>query len=45
MTEERKLVSLLFADIVDSTAMGASHDPELARWRADRSVPESSKVS
>ena len=31
MTEERKLVSLLFADVVDSTAMGASHDPELVR--------------
>jgi class 3 adenylate cyclase/tetratricopeptide (TPR) repeat protein len=31
VTEERKLVSLLFADVVDSTAMGASHDPELVR--------------
>ena len=31
MTEERKLVSLLFADIVDSTALGAQHDPELVR--------------
>src|SRR3954462_2283611 len=31
MTEERKLVSLLFADVVDSTAMGPSHDPELVR--------------
>ncbi len=31
MTEERKLVSLLFADVVDSTAMGAQHDPELVR--------------
>jgi len=31
VTEERKFVSLLFADVVDSTAMGASHDPELVR--------------
>ena len=31
MTEQRKLVSLLFADIVDSTALGAQHDPELVR--------------
>ncbi len=31
MTEERKLVSLLFADVVDSTALGAQHDPELVR--------------
>ena len=31
MSEERKLVSLLFADVVDSTAMGARHDAELVR--------------
>lgn len=31
MTEERKLVSLLFADVVDSTALGAQQDPELVR--------------
>ncbi len=31
MTEERKLVSLLFADVVDSTVLGAQHDPELVR--------------
>lgn len=31
MTEERKLVSLLFADVVNSTALGAQHDPELVR--------------
>jgi len=31
MTEERKLVSLLFADVVDSTALGAQHDPEVVR--------------
>jgi class 3 adenylate cyclase/tetratricopeptide (TPR) repeat protein len=31
VTAERKLVSLLFADVVDSTAMGARNDPELVR--------------
>ncbi|HEY8655283.1 MAG TPA: adenylate/guanylate cyclase domain-containing protein, partial [Candidatus Limnocylindria bacterium] len=31
MTEERKLVSVLFADTVGSTALGAEHDPELVR--------------
>src|SRR5512135_1113784 len=31
MTEERKLVTLLFADIVDSTALGTEHDPERVR--------------
>jgi predicted ATPase/class 3 adenylate cyclase len=29
--EERKLVSVLFADTVGSTALGAEHDPELIR--------------
>jgi predicted ATPase/class 3 adenylate cyclase len=29
--EERKLVSVLFADTVGSTALGAEHDPELVR--------------
>jgi len=31
MPEERKLVSVLFADVVGSTAMGAQHDPEVIR--------------
>jgi len=31
VTEARKLVSVLFADVVDSTVMGATHDPELVR--------------
>ena len=31
MTEERKLVSVLFADTVGSTALGAEHDAELVR--------------
>src|SRR6266508_1903427 len=31
MPEERKLVTVLFADIVGSTAIGARHDPEVVR--------------
>lgn len=31
MPEERKLVSVLFADTVGSTALGAEHDPEVVR--------------
>ena len=31
MPEERKLVTVLFTDIVGSTAMGLSHDPEVVR--------------
>ena len=31
MTQERRVVSILFADVVDSTALGAEHDPELIR--------------
>jgi class 3 adenylate cyclase len=31
MPEERKLVTVLFADIVGSTAIGASRDPEVVR--------------
>ncbi len=31
MTEERRVVSVLFADVVGSTAIGMSHDPELVR--------------
>ncbi|MDQ3097314.1 MAG: AAA family ATPase, partial [Chloroflexota bacterium] len=31
MTEERKLVSVLFADIVGSTGLGAENDPEVVR--------------
>ena len=30
-TEERKIVTVLFADIVDSTGLGARLDPERAR--------------
>ena len=31
MSEERKLVTILFADIVGSTAAGFEHDPEIVR--------------
>lgn len=31
MPEERKLVTVLFADIVGSTALGSAHDPEVVR--------------
>jgi len=31
MPDERKLVSVLFADVVDFTALSAPHDPELVR--------------
>jgi class 3 adenylate cyclase len=35
MPEERKLVTILFADIVGSTAMTGAHDPELVRATMD----------
>ena len=31
MLEERKLVTVLFADIVGSSALGSAEDPELVR--------------
>jgi len=31
MAEQRKLVSVLFADVVGSTAFGSDHDPEVVR--------------
>jgi class 3 adenylate cyclase len=31
MPEERKLVTVLFADVVSSTAFGSDHDPEVVR--------------
>ncbi|HEX6061297.1 MAG TPA: adenylate/guanylate cyclase domain-containing protein [Candidatus Limnocylindria bacterium] len=44
MTEERKLVTVLFADIVGSTAIGASHDPEVVRRTLSRAFSEVRKV-
>ncbi len=40
MAEERKLVSILFADIVDSTPLGRSEDPELVRRTLGRVFAE-----
>jgi predicted ATPase/class 3 adenylate cyclase len=40
MGEERKLVTVLFADIVGSTALGASADPEVVRRRLSRVFAE-----
>ena len=40
MTEERKLVTVLFADIVGSTALGSSHDPEVVRRTLSRAFSE-----
>lgn len=36
MPEERKLVTVLFADIVGSTALSAAHDPEVVRATLSR---------
>jgi class 3 adenylate cyclase/tetratricopeptide (TPR) repeat protein len=44
MTEERKLVTVLFADIVGSTALGASHDPEVVRRTLSRAFSEVRQV-
>lgn len=44
MTEERKLVTVLFADIVGSTAIGASHDPEVVRRTLSRAFAEVRQV-
>ena len=35
---ERKLATALFVDLVDSTALVASHDPEIARRRVTGST-------
>lgn len=44
MTEERKLVTVLFADIVGSTAIGTSHDPEVVRRTLSRAFSEVRQV-
>jgi class 3 adenylate cyclase/tetratricopeptide (TPR) repeat protein len=44
MPEERKLVTVLFADIVGSTAIGASHDPEVVRRTLSRAFAEVRQV-
>src|SRR3989442_1173502 len=40
MPEERKLVTILFADIVGSTATTAAHDPEVVRKTLARAFAE-----
>src|SRR3989304_902544 len=40
MPEERKLVTVLFADIVGSSSTGAAHDPEVVRRTLARTFAE-----
>ena len=44
MPEERKLVTVLFADIVGSTEMGLSHDPEVVRSALGRAFESASEI-
>ena len=44
MTEERKLVTVLFADIVGSTALGMEHDPEVVRAALQRTFDAAREV-
>ena len=44
MPEERKLVTVLFADIVGSTALGLAHDPELVRESLARTFDAAREV-
>jgi class 3 adenylate cyclase len=42
--EERKLVTVLFADIVGSTEMGLSHDPEVVRASLGQAFESASEI-
>jgi len=44
MPEERKLVTVLFADIVGSTELGLSHDPEVVREALGRAFESASEI-
>ncbi|MFN2521418.1 MAG: AAA family ATPase [Candidatus Limnocylindria bacterium] len=44
MPEERKLVTVLFADIVGSTELGLDHDPEVVRASLGRAFDQASEV-
>ncbi len=44
MPEERKLVTVLFADIVGSTEMGLSHDPEVVRASLGAAFESASEI-
>ncbi|HEX9437457.1 MAG TPA: adenylate/guanylate cyclase domain-containing protein [Candidatus Limnocylindria bacterium] len=44
MPEERKLATILFADIVGSTAAGSAHDPEVVRRTLGRTFAEMREI-
>jgi class 3 adenylate cyclase len=44
MLEERKLVTVLFADIVGSTTLGSLEDPELVRRNLTKAFGEMRKI-
>ncbi|HET8568439.1 MAG TPA: adenylate/guanylate cyclase domain-containing protein [Candidatus Limnocylindria bacterium] len=44
MPEERKLATILFADIVGSTETGAAHDPEVVRRELSRAFAEMRQI-
>ena len=44
MPEERKLVTILFADLVGSTEMALSHDPEVVRSTLGRAFESASEI-
>ncbi len=44
MPEERKLATILFADIVGSTATGVAHDPEVVRRVLSRAFAEMRRI-
>ena len=44
MPEERKLVTVLFADIVGSTEMGQAYDPEVMRAALSRTFESASEI-
>src|SRR6266516_4208447 len=44
MSEERKLVTVLFADFVGSTAIGAKYDPEVVRAAVSRTFGAMSEI-
>ena len=44
MPEQRRLVTVLFADIVGSTALGSAHDPEVVRRTLARAFAQMREV-
>ena len=43
--EQRKVVTVLFCDLVGSTSLGESNDPEVVRARLARTFEETSRAS